>query len=105
GGSVPGTISPPLGPSAGIVLASDGRTELASAGDPAALEALRSAGAPVLEQLRAEDPIDGSCAEIGPDPGSAGRGLIGVVLAAYLRTAGGYRGSIPPGRSLADDTW
>jgi serine phosphatase RsbU (regulator of sigma subunit) len=98
-GTVLETISRPLAPSAGIVLAEDGRTELAAAGDPDALDALRAAGAPVLEQLRAEDPIEGSCAEIGPDPGSAGRGLIGVVLAAYLRTAGGYRGSILLGRA------
>jgi serine phosphatase RsbU (regulator of sigma subunit) len=98
-GCVLETISRPLGPVAGIVLADDGITELASAGTPEAIEALRVAGAPVLEQLRAEDPIEGSCAEIGPDPGSAGRGLIGVVLAAFLRTAGGYRGSILLGRS------
>ena len=93
------TISRPLSPSAAIVLADDGVTELASRGDPAALAALRDAGGPVLERLRAEDPIEGSCAEIGPDPGSAGRGLIGVVLAAFLRTAGGYRGSILLGRA------
>ena len=98
-GCVLETISRPLGPVAGIVLADDGVTELASAGQPDAIAALRTAGAPVLEQLRAEDPIEGSCAEIGPDPGSAGRGLIGVVLAAFLRTAGGYRGSILLGRS------
>ena len=93
------TISRPLGPTAGIVLADDGVTELAARGDPATIDALRSAGAPVLEELRAEDPIEGSCAEIGPDPGSAGRGLIGVVLAAFLRTANGYRGSIVLGRA------
>jgi serine phosphatase RsbU (regulator of sigma subunit) len=98
-GCVLETISRPLGPVAGIVLASDGTTELASAGSPDAIEALREAGGPVLERLRAEDPIEGSCAEIGPDPGSAGRGLIGVVLAAFLRTAGGYRGSVLLGRS------
>jgi serine phosphatase RsbU (regulator of sigma subunit) len=98
-GSVLDTISKPLNPSAGIVLAADGLTELASRGDPAALEALRAAGGPVLDQLRQEDPLEGSCAEIGPDPGSAGRGLIGVVLAAFLRTAGGYRGSLLLGRA------
>jgi serine phosphatase RsbU (regulator of sigma subunit) len=93
------TVSRPLGPPAGIVLAEDGVTELASCGSPAAIEALRSAGEPVLETLRLEDPVEGSCAEIGPDPGSAGRGLIGVVLAAFLRTAGGARGSILLGRA------
>jgi serine phosphatase RsbU (regulator of sigma subunit) len=98
-GCVLDTISRPIGPSAGIVLAADGTTELAAAGAPDVLAALRAAGAPVLEQLFLEDPIEGSCAEIGPDPGSAGRGLIGVVLAAYLRTAGGYRGSILLGRA------
>jgi serine phosphatase RsbU (regulator of sigma subunit) len=98
-GRVLETISRPLGPVAGIVLADDGVTELASAGTPDAIDALRAAGGPVLEQLRAEDPIEGSCAEIGADPGSAGRGLIGVVLAAFLRTAGGYRGSILLGRA------
>jgi serine phosphatase RsbU (regulator of sigma subunit) len=98
-GSVLDTISKPLGPSAGIVLAANGTTELAATGAPEVLAALRAAGAPVLEGLRAEDPIEGSCAEIGPDPGSAGRGLIGVVLAAYLRTAGGYRGYLLLGRA------
>ena len=92
------TISRPLKPTAGIVLADDGVTELASSGDAETLDALRAGGAPVLEQLRAEDPIEGSCAEIGPAPGSAGRGRIGVVLAAFLRTANRYRGSILLGR-------
>ena len=98
-GSVLETISRPIGPSAGIVLAADGRTELAASGTPDVLDALREAGASVVERHRAEDPIDGSCAEIAPDTGSAGRGLIGFVLAAYLGTAGGYRGSILLGRA------
>jgi serine phosphatase RsbU (regulator of sigma subunit) len=98
-GSVLETISRPLRPTAGLVLAGDGATELAASGPADTLDALRAAGAPVLEQLRAEDPLDGSCAEISADPGSAGRGLIGFVLAAYPRTAGGYRGSILLGRA------
>jgi serine phosphatase RsbU (regulator of sigma subunit) len=101
-GSILETISRPLRPSAALVLAGDGGSELAASGPAGALDALRAAGAPVLEQLRLEDPLDGSCAEISADPGSAGRGLIGYVLAAYLRTAGGYRGSILLGRAPAE---
>jgi serine phosphatase RsbU (regulator of sigma subunit) len=97
--SVLETISRPLEPTAGIVLAADGLSELASAGTPETVEALRSVGQPVLARLRAEDPIEGSCAEIGPDSGSGQRGPIGVVLAAFLRTASGERGSILLGRA------
>jgi serine phosphatase RsbU (regulator of sigma subunit) len=98
-GAVLETISRPLRPSAGLVLGADGGTELAATGSSDALAALRAAGAPVLDRLRAEDPVEGSCAEIALDPGETGRGIIGFVLAAYLRTAGGDRGAILLGRA------
>jgi serine phosphatase RsbU (regulator of sigma subunit) len=106
-------VSRPLRPLAGLVLAADGSTVLASAGpEPAVAELLAGSG-PLVARLRAEDPIVGSCAEITPDDGPRGGSPGGVAptvggrLAAILRTSRGEHGSIvlarPAGSAGFDD--
>jgi sigma-B regulation protein RsbU (phosphoserine phosphatase) len=83
-----------LTPAVGIVLGPDDALPLAVSGDRDAVGALIDAARPGIERLRAEDPREGTCAEVIPEA----RG-IGSTLIAFLRTARGHQGSLVLGRA------
>ena len=92
-------IARPLRADVGAVLGPpDGTADRVIAGHGTAADVARaiSDARPVLERLHAEDPIQGTCADLGdPADGRADAGgPFGSILAAVVRTSSGTQGSI-----------
>lgn len=90
------TVARPLGATVGLVLGADDRTPLASSGEPIDIDRLGLAARPLLDRLRAEDPVGGTCAE-GADGAD---GPFATILVAFLRTGRGQQGSIALARAV-----
>ena len=93
------TVARPLGAAVGLVLGADDRTPLASSGEPGAIARLAAAAQPLIERLRAENPVDGACAD-GTDTDG---GSFAGILVAFLRTARGHQGSIALARQTGSE--
>ncbi len=90
------TVARPLGATVGLVLGADDRTPLASSGEPDDIDRLGSAARPLLERLRAEDPVGGTCADSADEQD----GPFATILVACLRTGRGHQGSIALARAV-----
>lgn len=88
-------VARPLHSAVGLVLDADDRTQLASSGKPGDIASLGAAAGPLIERLRADEPVDGTCAEGTHADG----GSLASILVASLRTARGYQGSIALARA------